>query len=220
MEQGRARREAWEVMFDVVPWHVGGFALDRDAKRNELREQKRAEYAVLREAWRAEKGDEARREEWHRIDVRRDCPADLGHFVDLARPPPLFDQVDCRRTDRNQPMYAVPEESVAAGNEEKEAGGAGSGDYGYEGEKEEEGGQAGLNRRCRAPSWTLRELTHSPLAHIAALRVILMTYHTYSPDLGYVQGMSDLLSPIYVVFEANEADAFWALVGMMKMMVC
>ncbi len=25
-------------------------------------------------------------------------------------------------------------------------------------------------------------------AHIAALRTILMTYHTYSPELGYVQG--------------------------------
>jgi hypothetical protein len=31
--------------------------------------------------------------------------------------------------------------------------------------------------------------------------------------------MSDLLSPIYVVFGANEADAFWAFVGVMKMMV-
>lgn len=57
------------------------------------------------------------------------------------------------------------------------------------------------------------------VAHIAALRLILMTYHCYSPDLGYVQGMSDLLSPIYVVFDSNEADAFWGLVGIMKMMV-
>lgn len=71
-------------------------------------------------------------------------------------------------------------------------------------------------------------------AHIAALRTILMTYHTFSPELGYVQGelrnvtniirltwigMSDLLSPIYVVFDANEADAFWGLVGVMRMMV-
>ena len=56
-------------------------------------------------------------------------------------------------------------------------------------------------------------------AHIAALRTILMTYHNYRPELGYVQGMSDLLSPIYVVFEANEADAFWGLVGVMKEMV-
>jgi hypothetical protein len=31
--------------------------------------------------------------------------------------------------------------------------------------------------------------------------------------------MSDLLSPIYVVFDAEEADAFWALVGVMRMMV-
>lgn len=62
-----------------------------------------------------------------------------------------------------------------------------------------------------------------------------MTYHTYAPELGYVQGrssscclariradligMSDLLAPIYVVFEANEADAFWGLVGLMEMMV-
>lgn len=32
--------------------------------------------------------------------------------------------------------------------------------------------------------------------------------------------MSDLLSPIYVVFDADEADAFWGLVGVMGMMVC
>jgi len=31
--------------------------------------------------------------------------------------------------------------------------------------------------------------------------------------------MSDLLSPIYYVFDANEADSFWGLVGVMKMMV-
>jgi hypothetical protein len=56
--------------------------------------------------------------------------------------------------------------------------------------------------------------------NIAALRTVLMTYHTQYPDLGYVQGMSDLLSPIYVVFDADEADSFWGLVGVMQMMVC
>jgi hypothetical protein len=45
-----------------------------------------------------------------------------------------------------------------------------------------------------------------------------MTYHQYSPTLGYVQGMSDLLSPIYVVYEADEASSFWAFVGWMKVM--
>jgi hypothetical protein len=31
--------------------------------------------------------------------------------------------------------------------------------------------------------------------------------------------MSDLASIIYVVFDANEADAYWGLVGVMRMMV-
>ena len=34
--------------------------------------------------------------------------------------------------------------------------------------------------------------------------------------LGYVQGMSDLLSPLLVVME-NEADTFWCFVGLMNM---
>uniref|UniRef100_A0A8D0G944 TBC1 domain family member 15 n=1 Tax=Sphenodon punctatus TaxID=8508 RepID=A0A8D0G944_SPHPU len=40
------------------------------------------------------------------------------------------------------------------------------------------------------------------------LHDILMTYCMYDFDLGYVQGMSDLLSPILYVME-NEVDAFW-----------
>ncbi len=53
-------------------------------------------------------------------------------------------QVDCRRTDRNQPIYAVPSEAVRKGDEEKEAGGAG---YEWDGKgEEEEGGAAKLNR--------------------------------------------------------------------------
>ena len=35
---------------------------------------------------------------------------------------------------------------------------------------------------------------------------------------GYVQGMSDLLSPILVVME-NEVDAFWCFAGLMERMV-
>ncbi|KAL0967243.1 hypothetical protein UPYG_G00249720 [Umbra pygmaea] len=49
------------------------------------------------------------------------------------------------------------------------------------------------------------------------LHDVLMTYCMYDFDLGYVQGMSDLLSPILYVME-NEVDAFWCFVSYMEQM--
>ncbi|KAK1126256.1 hypothetical protein K0M31_004888 [Melipona bicolor] len=51
--------------------------------------------------------------------------------------------------------------------------------------------------------------------HLAQLSDILMTYVMYNFDLGYVQGMSDLLSPILCLME-SEVDAFWCFVGFME----
>eukprot|EP00794_Sanderia_malayensis_P012824 gene12824-14140_t len=44
---------------------------------------------------------------------------------------------------------------------------------------------------------------------------ILMTYCMYNFDLGYVQGMSDLLSPILMLLE-DEVDSFWCFCGLME----
>jgi len=44
---------------------------------------------------------------------------------------------------------------------------------------------------------------------------ILMTYCMYNFDLGYVQGMSDLLSPILQLVE-DEVESFWCFVGLME----
>lgn len=52
--------------------------------------------------------------------------------------------------------------------------------------------------------------------NVKKLNDILMTYCMYNFDLGYVQGMSDLLSPILLIME-DEIDAFWCFVGFMKM---
>ena len=46
---------------------------------------------------------------------------------------------------------------------------------------------------------------------------MLLTYNEYNLTLGYVQGMSDLLAPIYAVFQ-DDAVAFWAFVGFMERM--
>ncbi|XP_075224634.1 TBC1 domain family member 15/17 [Lycorma delicatula] len=50
--------------------------------------------------------------------------------------------------------------------------------------------------------------------NLSLLNDILMTYVMYNFDLGYVQGMSDLLSPILILM-SNEVDAFWCFVGFM-----
>jgi len=52
--------------------------------------------------------------------------------------------------------------------------------------------------------------------NLALLQGILMTYVMYNFDLGYVQGMSDLLAPILEI-QVNEVDAFWCFVGFMEL---
>lgn len=131
-EGKRARREGWEVLLDIVKWDVGGLGggeedrAARKAERQAVRERKRKEYDELKAKWRQEasgqQAGEGWREEWHRIDV------------------------DCRRTDRNQAIFAVPKEAKVKGEEEKEGGGAGT-SSGWDGKgEEEEGGMAALNR--------------------------------------------------------------------------
>ncbi|PKA48873.1 hypothetical protein AXF42_Ash016389 [Apostasia shenzhenica] len=51
--------------------------------------------------------------------------------------------------------------------------------------------------------------------HVTALHDILLTYSFYNFDLGYCQGMSDLLSPILFVMR-DESEAFWSFVALME----
>ncbi|TYH65613.1 hypothetical protein ES332_D06G067000v1 [Gossypium tomentosum] len=51
--------------------------------------------------------------------------------------------------------------------------------------------------------------------NVNLLRDILLTYFFYNFDLGYCQGMSDLLSPILFVME-DESESFWCFVALME----
>ncbi|KAM3321355.1 TBC1 domain family member 15 [Capsicum chacoense] len=51
--------------------------------------------------------------------------------------------------------------------------------------------------------------------NIKSLRDILLTYSFYNFDLGYCQGMSDLLSPILYVM-GDESESFWCFVALME----
>lgn len=54
--------------------------------------------------------------------------------------------------------------------------------------------------------------------HLETLKSILCTYNVYNTKLGYVQGMSDLLSPLYAII-GEEPLSFWAFAGFMERMV-
>lgn len=53
--------------------------------------------------------------------------------------------------------------------------------------------------------------------HLEQLKDLLITYNEYNENLGYVQGMTDLLSPLYVVLQ-DDSLAFWAFCGFMRRM--
>jgi len=98
--------------------------------------------------------------------------------------------VDCRRTDRTYPLFALSEESSVPASASSQSI-AVADDVG----------------------------AHTPANHhVERLSVILLTYHIYEKELGYVQGMSDLLSPIYVVCGGDEVEAFWCFVSLMQRM--
>jgi len=53
--------------------------------------------------------------------------------------------------------------------------------------------------------------------HMEQMKDMLLTYNEYNHGLGYVQGMSDLLAPIYAVMQ-DDAMAFWAFQRFMERM--
>lgn len=53
--------------------------------------------------------------------------------------------------------------------------------------------------------------------HLEQMKEMLLTYNEYNKDLGYVQGMSDLLAPIYAVIQ-DDAIAFWGFQKFMDRM--
>lgn len=82
--------------------------------------------------------------------------------------------------------------------------------------------QPAPTERCSSPEtpdedddeWDLARIDN---VHLFRLREILLTYNEYNVNLGYIQGMTDLLSPIYAVFQ-DEVMSFWAFTGFMDRM--
>ncbi|KXN82062.1 GTPase-activating protein GYP7 [Leucoagaricus sp. SymC.cos] len=167
------RKKVWPFLLGVFDWESS--ALERE----KVWEKKRKQYQEAKDIWYGVPEVFDRQdiiEERHRIDV------------------------DCRRTDRAQPLFATPAATPSIdtdSNDEKK-----------------------VHQRYSTISPPLSDFgAQSPTnEHIERLASILLTYNFYEKDLGYVQGMSDLCAPIYVVMDADEEMTFWCFVQVMERM--
>ena len=169
-----ARREAWPFLLQVYPW-------DSTAEeRKSIYKAKKEEYESLKVRWFGKKdvtSTDQFIEEHHRI------------------------QIDCLRTDRNQPMFSANASAPI------------SGDRNLTEVYNAQMAASTINVALRGGDSGGQPPGNF---HTHKLVEILLTYKVWETDLGYVQGMSDLCSPLYVVLEGDETLVFWSFVHLME----
>lgn len=159
------RQKAWPFILGVLPWEA-------DEREREIVWAKlKAQYHEIKS-------------EWFQVDevFNRQDIQDERHRID----------VDCRRTDRTQPMFVAPSNPPTPD----------------------------LNRNTFTFSPATDEIGAQalPNEHTEKLCEILLSYGFYEKELGYVQGMSDLCAPIYVIMKGDEVMTFWCFAALMERM--
>ncbi|TFK76505.1 RabGAP/TBC [Pluteus cervinus] len=159
----KLRRRIWPFLLGVHKWET------TTEERQTEWAKKQKEYQELKAQWCGVPDVFDREdviEERHRIDV------------------------DCRRTDRTQPLFTNTETNPTD------------------------------EKRYTTISPNLSDIgAQSPSnEHVERLASILLTYNFMEKELGYVQGMSDLCAPLYVVMDGDEELTFWCFVRFMERM--
>ncbi|ABN67936.2 GTPase activating protein [Scheffersomyces stipitis CBS 6054] len=107
---------------------------------------------------------------------------------------------DVNRTDRQLPIFQNPKKSTSN---------AESGDNATRESSPETPDEEELDDEF--------DISNIRNPHLYIMREILLTYNEHNLNLGYVQGMTDLLSPLYVTFQ-DESLTFWAFTKFMQRM--
>ncbi|THU86400.1 RabGAP/TBC [Dendrothele bispora CBS 962.96] len=186
------RKRVWPFILGIHAWDV------TEEEREKKWQEKKKKYQDLKNEWCGVPEVFDRQdvlEERHRIDV------------------------DCRRTDRTQPLFSTPTVTPSLSK------------------SSEMDDEKVRFRRYSTISPNVVDIgAQSPSnEHIDRLAGILLTYNFYEKELGvshhlrydptgiytttgYVQGMSDLCAPVYVVMEGEEEMTFWCFVEVMERM--
>ncbi|KAI8925424.1 rab-GTPase-TBC domain-containing protein [Entophlyctis helioformis] len=206
------RTEAWKFLFGLYPW------TSSESERVRIRAAKRAKYAELKRTWK------------RRLEASKDAVA-LG---EAAVNDDLLDAIlrvekDVLRTDRNHPFYAAPGSAAAsqpAGSSQSRTPtptqpyASGSTPTSPTSPTSPTASSFGTTMATLLSKLSITASSSSLTGNLAKLRDILVTYTTIpeNDDLGFVQGMADLASPILVVMHGDESDAFWCFVSLMERM--
>jgi len=184
------RKEAWLFLLGVYEWDSSGD--ERKAKMHSLRD----EYIRLKGAWWERLADDQgslEEKEWWKEQRMR-----IGKFADHRHAPydsNVLSSVTTTDTFTDNAVSSIEKD---------------------------------VHRTDRhIPLFAGEDIPHpdpdSPFAeagtnvHLEQMKDLLLTYNEHNRDLGYVQGMSDLLAPIYAV-EQDDAVAFWGFVHFMERM--
>lgn len=193
------RKEAWPLVLGVIPWDLTG------KEREIFWEGKVKNYQCWKSSW-ASSDSSAAATLREREDV-----VEQRHRI----------RVDCLRTDRKHVMFVSGAKSDGDGGDRTppENTSAVEASVLLEGMQGRQAGQG-----------------ESTNPHVLALGEILLTYTIYDTsrgadtdsiaDLkidnsevgGYVQGMSDLCSPLYILSSADEPQTFWLFTAIMERM--
>ncbi|EPQ28531.1 uncharacterized protein PFL1_03835 [Pseudozyma flocculosa PF-1] len=188
-----ARREAWPFLLGAVPFQSTA------EERALIWQQREVEYHTFKAQWQTDEAlleSDAIKEQRHRI------------------------RVDCLRTDRSQPMFASSPASTPADTGDASA---------TENENVRRLGEILLTygfweaESCRRGARQDDETADAspvdgPDADPATASTAAASH--VPPEegglAGYVQGMSDLCSPLFVICQGDEVKTFWCFVGFME----
>ena len=190
------RGEAWLFLLDVYPWDSSS------EERKLLRESYETAYAELKLKW---VNDEEKRSTEFWIDQKHRIEKDINR---TDRHLPIFKNNKERRVTitsigSNCPPTIRVERGRRPSSGGDDANTSESRESSPETPDEDEDDEFNISNIVNP--------------HLYAMREILLTFNEYNDRLGYVQGMTDLLSPLYVKFQ-DESLTFWAFTKFMDRM--
>ncbi|KAJ3293068.1 GTPase activating protein [Borealophlyctis nickersoniae] len=181
------RVDVWKYLLNVYPWDSS------ESERAKLLDARRAEYESMKQHWKnilseaAEIEDSPKPSGQEGTSSRAGDEREDGDVVSKLKERKYRVEKDVVRTDRTVPFFAGTETDTVNPPPPTDSEAEGAAQL------------AALS------------------SNLEMLKNVLITYTMYNFDLGYVQGMNDLLAPILAVMR-DESEAFWCFVEFMNTM--